>query len=448
MTKRAESEQKKAESEKGITRISVRGFKSLAEECSIQIRPLTILAGANSSGKSSIMQPLLLLKQTLECPYDPGPLLLDGPNVRFTSPDQFLSGTVLTNFVRDRFQVTVNTLPSAYVAETFRKKTDTEIELIESIYDLDDKQCRLRPGMRHEEVATQIGRLGGAYETLARVGPWEIQWEVSCDRCFLYATDYIITNGQKSATIFGPVTTASRFAAQIKNLIHVPALRGNPVRSYRKAAVGPDFPGTFENYVASVINHWQRTKDARLEELGGNLKNLGLTWKVEATELDATRVELRVGRCLQSEADDMVNIADVGFGVSQVLPVLVALLVAEPGQMVYLEQPELHLHPKARVALAGILADAAKRGVRVVAETHSALLLLAVQTLVAKGSISPENVILHWFKRGDDGVTKVTSAELDEAGAFGEDWPEDFGDVELEAESEYLKAAESRLMKR
>ncbi|MFP4415068.1 AAA family ATPase, partial [Coleofasciculus sp.] len=56
----------------GITRISVQGFKSLYDECSIEIRPLTILAGANSSGKSSIMQPLLLMKQTLEATYDPG----------------------------------------------------------------------------------------------------------------------------------------------------------------------------------------------------------------------------------------------------------------------------------------------------------------------------------------------------------------------------------------
>ena len=56
----------------GITKIAVKGFKSIAEECAIDIRPLTILAGANSSGKSSIMQPLLLLKQTLEAPYDPG----------------------------------------------------------------------------------------------------------------------------------------------------------------------------------------------------------------------------------------------------------------------------------------------------------------------------------------------------------------------------------------
>src|ERR1022692_4175754 len=74
-----------------ISQVSVTGYKSIGSECSVEIRPLTVLAGANSSGKSSIIQPLLLLKQTLEASYDPGALLLDGPNVRFTSGDQFLS---------------------------------------------------------------------------------------------------------------------------------------------------------------------------------------------------------------------------------------------------------------------------------------------------------------------------------------------------------------------
>jgi predicted ATPase len=111
---------------------------------------------------------------------------------------------------------------------------------------------------------------------------------------------------------------------------------------------------------------------------------------------------------------------------------------------VYIEQPELHLHPRAQAALANILADAAKRGVRVVIETHSELLLLAVQSLVAERQLSPDLVKLHWFTRGDDGMTKVSSADLDEAGAFG-DFPEDFSDVSLKLESRYLNAAESRL---
>jgi predicted ATPase len=117
-------------------------------------------------------------------------------------------------------------------------------------------------------------------------------------------------------------------------------------------------------------------------------------------------------------------------------------LAAEPGRLVYLEQPEIHLHPRAQVALAQILADAANRGVRVVAETHSSLLLLSVQSLVAENCIAPDKVKLHWFKRRADGVTEVKSADLDNVGAFG-NWPEDFADVELATQSRYLDAAES-----
>jgi predicted ATPase len=227
----------------------------------------------------------------------------------------------------------------------------------------------------------------------------------------------------------------------------VPGLRGNPERTYKiTATTGPEFPGTFEHYVASIVNRWQINEDLRLISLGRALGTLGLTWKVEAKSVDDTQVELLVGRLpnvAKSGATDLVSIADVGFGVSQVLPVLVALLVAEPGQMVYLEQPEIHLHPRAQVALAQVLADAANRGVRVVTETHSSLLLLGIQSLVAEGKLSPDKVKLHWFTRRDDGATAVTDADLDEAGAFG-DWPEDFADVDLETESRYIDAASSR----
>ena len=85
------SNHKQEEEPEAITSITICGFKSLVNEITIDIRPLTILAGANSSGKSSAIQPLLLLKQTLEATYDAGPLRIDGPNVRFTSYDRFLS---------------------------------------------------------------------------------------------------------------------------------------------------------------------------------------------------------------------------------------------------------------------------------------------------------------------------------------------------------------------
>ena len=236
----------------------------------------------------------------------------------------------------------------------------------------------------------------------------------------------------------------------VQDILHIPGLRGNPERSYQLSASGPSFPGTFENYTASVIARWMKEDKTKVSKLGAQLKRLGLTWKVEAKKLDDANVELRVGRLprpVQGGARDLVNIADVGFGVSQALPVVVALLEAKPGQLVFIEQPEIHLHPKAQVAMAGLLADAAKRGVQLVIETHSSLLLLAVQTLVAEGDLDPELVKLHWFTRDQkSGATKITSADLDEAGRFG-DWPEDFDDVALSAQSKYLDAVEAAVAK-
>jgi predicted ATPase len=140
-----------------------------------------------------------------------------------------------------------------------------------------------------------------------------------------------------------------------------------------------------------------------------------------------------------------VNLADVGLAVSSTLPVLVALIQAEPEQLVYIEHPELNLHPRAEWRLAQLLVQAANRGVRLVIETHSSLLLQGILTCVAKGDIAPSSVILHWFSRDSDGITRVEAANPDEAGRVGE-WPEDFSDVELRSSNAYLDAVSDRLL--
>jgi hypothetical protein len=241
-----------------------------------------------------------------------------------------------------------------------------------------------------------------------------------------------------------------RVAERLKEVIHLPGLRGDPKRTYSATAVEEAFPGSFDNYAPSIIAYWASGSPDRIRAISDDLRRLGLTWKVEAKALNDTQVELRVGRMPEPRrggAKDLVGIADVGFGVSQALPVVVALQAARSGQLVYIEQPEIHLHPRAQVAMARLLVNAANRGISVVAETHSSLILLAVQTLVAEGVIEPGLVGLNWFLRDEkDGTTRIKTAELDEAGRFG-DWPEDFDEVALEAENRYLSAAEERLAK-
>ena len=434
----------------GITRISVSGYKSLYEECSIEVRPLTILAGANSSGKSSMMQPLLLLKQTLEATYDPGALLLDGPNVRFTFASQLFSQIPGKNSC-DRLSVYLE-IGDESLKTIFKKEPKQEIEVISTTCKYQQQEFT---AVDKEDVIEQFEKWFNGDELWSKIfakPEQEIECYIMRSRCFLDINCQLALPHEKlgmvNFTIYDSRSRTSLFESEIRRLIHIPALRGNPERAYKTTAVGREFTGNFENYVASIINRWQKTEDNRLTDLAKALQTLGLTWKVDAKQINDVQIELRVARLPRSgEIEDMVSLADVGFGVSQTLPVLVALLVAEPGQLVYLEQPEIHLHPRAQAALAEILADAANRGVKVVVETHSDLLLRRIQTLVAEDKISPEKVKLHWFKRRDDGVTEVTSTDLDDAGAFG-DWPEDFSDVTLTEESRYLDAAESRLAQR
>jgi hypothetical protein len=406
----------------GITRIAVEGFKSIANRQEIEIAPLTILAGANSSGKSSIMQPLLMLKQTLEASYDPGALLIDGPNARFTFSQQFLSQT---GGPPGHLTVEIST-ENAYFAVSFSKAPEGGIDVVEERREIKGVPITLYPTMSPAAIQNLVEMyfVGRHFDHNV--------FAITRSRFFLR----IVAGG------IPEIPVMEWIAPYIRDVIHVPGLRGNTSRTYRASGVGPGFEGTFENYVASVILSWQKDKSQCYEELNRDLQCVGLARNVVALRLDDVTIELLVNRT--EDRPDVVSIADVGFGVSQVLPVLVALRAANQGQLVYLEEPEIHLHPRAQVKFADILADAAKRGVRVVAETHSSLLLRAIQTLIAKGALPADLVCLHWFSRDAEGVTQVKSAAPDENGAFG-DWPEDFGDVALQSEKEYLDAVEGKL---
>jgi predicted ATPase len=422
----------------GIAKISVRGYKSIYQEQAIDIAPLTLLAGANSSGKSSMMQPLLLLKQTLEARYNTVPLLLDGSHVKFTSTAQLFSQLGSQKGL-DEFSMGIEMEDGEAVNIVYKTSSQDELYVDKTIFHRPNTPTyEISAGMSHEQI---LAILPNELKAREKEGS---QWVIERSGCLL---DIVLRcQGNRPILSLDSLTFPVRLLQErhIDRMIHLPGLRGNPERHYPTTAIynTNQVVGTFENYVARLIRDWQINQEtAQLKQLGQALEKLGLTWKVEAKPVDANRVELRVGRLVDEQREsDLVSIADVGFGVSQTLPVIVALLVAKPGQIVYIEQPEIHLHPRAQINMAQLLADAANRGVKVVAETHSSLLLRGIQTLVTQGQLAPERVKLHWFTRDQNGATVVDTAALDENGAFGEEWPEDFGEVELDAEQAYLDA--------
>ena len=449
MAKRSNGTPSEPVSPSSISRITVSGFKSIGEEQSIEIAPLTILAGVNSSGKSSIMQPLLLLKQTLEASYDPGALMLDGPNLKFTMASQLLSREKKGK-TADRFSVGLQVESGLSFQSIFNKEPKTLMDVVETRYHGNEENLVLSTKEHKVKWISQKGSKP-VESPFIELSYQKLEPVAVRARCFL-KVGFKDVSGRIFPFPFHDSSlrffSIPDYEGSITGVIHLPGLRGNPLRTYSVAAVGDSFSGTFEHYTASVIFKWQEDKSTDvLDQLYADLKWLGLTWKVVAKRINETQVELHVGRLIEpipGGSKDLVSIADVGFGVSQTLPLLVAMHVAKPGQLVYLEQPEIHLHPRAQMAMAQVIANASKRGVKVVIETHSSLLILGVQTLVAEGKLDPSLVKLHWFQRDADGMTKITTGNLDENGTFG-DWPEDFADVELGSQHRFLSAFETRM---
>jgi len=299
------------------------------------------------------------------------------------------------------------------------------MQLVEQTTTRGHERLTLRPHMPPEEIVAELDLPSAKGLPGLRVGR---------NRFFLVIASFDMPTASVTEWI----------VPYLRTTVHVPGLRAKSSRTYPRAVMDSGFPGTFDYYFASVIDQWQSAGSDQIYRLNEDLSHLGLAPNIVAQRLSESEIDLRVRRIPERDSNDTVSIADVGFGVSQTLPVLVALRAAYEGQLVYIEEPEIHLHPRAQVRLADILVGAAKRGVRVVAETHSSLILRALQTIVAKGEVAPEVVRFHWFTRDDRGVTTVRSATPDENGAFG-DWPEDFGDVDLQSEKDYLDAVESKI---
>ena len=355
-TEKPKSNSQSEQTKEGITRITVGGFKSIDQEQSIEIRPLTILAGVNSSGKSSIMQPLLLLKQTLEAPYDPGALLLDGPNVRFTSANQLLS-RMKNGKVTRTFHVGIEVGTEATVTNYFTYSEDKGFEVEQTTYESDKIKHRLYTGMPQEEI---LSALSASFESNSRafLGTISLKSDVvlTRNRCFLT----LAIKFEDGSTFATPIHLEAIAGEYIRQIVHLPGLRGSPARTYPVTAVSSEFPGTFENYVASVIRQWQTDSNKdKLEKVNRDLTKLGLTGKVVARPIDDTQVELLVNRFLDNNevgAEKMVSIADVGLGLSRTLSVVVALHAINHGQLLYVEEPDIYLHPRAQYTMAEVLA--------------------------------------------------------------------------------------------
>lgn len=233
-----------------------------------------------------------------------------------------------------------------------------------------------------------------------------------------------------------------------EKLFYLGPLRQSPTRTYlwRQSAptdVGTDGSDAVQALLAARDRGKTNARGATAnrapaepitveEHVSQWLQELGLASVFETRRLregdDFYEVILRAGPNARQ-----IPLVDVGFGLSQVLPVLVLLAYVPEGATVLLEQPEMHLHPAAQAGLADILIEVAEvRKLQVIVESHSEHLLARLQRRVAEGTISDDDVALY-FCEHDGQKSELTSLELNKFGEI-ENWPKNFfGDAMGEA---------------
>lgn len=427
-----------------LTELSLRNFKSWAQIDEMRLAPITGFFGTNSSGKSSILQLLLLIKQTIES-SDRAAVLEFGDDRSLTYLGNFrdvVFGHVTHGHLEfalswDSGKSVIVKDPASERRFSFREMSfraeleendDERLAVVAFNYDVANHRFTMRrtpsPPKKYELV-----REKGDYELLRTRGrPWGLPAPVK----FYGFPDRVFTDFQ-NAGFLGELQLI--FEQLFARVYYLGPLRDFPKRHYTWAGSEPaDMGGRGERVVDALlasrhrgkyVSPGARRKKRTLEEhIATWLKTLNLVhdFSVEPIAEGSNLYHVHIK---STSGAAKVLVPDVGFGVSQVLPVLVLCYYVPEGSTILLEQPEIHLHPSVQMGLADVFIDAVRnRNIQIILESHSEHLLRRLQRRVAEGTLKPDEAALYFCKTADSGST-LTPLDLDLFGSIT-NWPKDF----------------------
>lgn len=427
-----------------ITGLSAQNFKSWQDTGSLQFAPLTGFFGANSSGKSSILQLLLLLKQTVERPPEWDEPLYFGDEGAPADLRDFYTSVHRHN---QTFNLGISvswTLPrgtriKGYSADTLSFSTNIITNLEQS--ELRDFYYKLDHGVTFgirwpSQKSTTVSPRGYV------ITPKEYI-TIPNDRPVNPFRSYGVANPDGPQDPFLYLQKA--FEHLFSGVRYLGPRREDPRRYYRWEESHPkDVGGYGEQMISALLSSRIRRHRSIDEQIMRWLRELDLIYSYDLTPL--SDIEQNYELLIQQYKDGPeVGLTDVGFGVSQVLPVLTACYYAPEGSTLILDQPEAHLHPKAQSELADVLIDVVKnRKVQIILESHSEHLLLRLMRRIAEYGIEKEGIskdlTAFYFCEINDGNSKAEQLKVDEYGNIS-NWPRDFfgdemGDLAAKAKAE------------
>ena len=397
-----------------ITELRAQNFKSWQDTGRLQFAPLTGLFGANSSGKTSILQILLMLKQTVERPPDWNEPLYFGNEESLVNLGNF--GTVIHKHKQDL---------SLDISVSWKSSTVADINKYIRFYNLNVETLSSSQGDRDrsEEISfsTNIARgvVNNSYYA-TDLYRFDVQ-QPDLFRCYGFRT--------ARNQIMG---ISSRFEEDFENLfsriLYLGPLREHPRPRYTWDGDHPKGIGQEGEKAISALLSGRIRRLPIDEQILSWLQRLELIHSYDLHPVSDTSRDYEF-LVKQYKGGPEVRLTDVGFGVSQVLPVLILCYYAPEGSILILEQPEAHLHPKVQTELADVLIDVVKnRNLQIILESHSEYLLSRLQRRIAEKEIAATDTALY-FCEIKDGTSEIKPLDVDEYGNI-RNWPQDFfGDV-------------------
>lgn len=435
-----------------LTHLHIRNFKAWKDTGPIRLAPLTVLFGANSAGKSSLGHLLLALQQTARSTDrkralhlgDASSLIdlgtftdcLHGHDLK--QPLSFELGWTLpkaldvrdplqaeSRYQGDRMQLDVtlaaNKAQQPEVQALRYSLSSSDKEVLDVALERDEKR-KLNLTSDHYSFKMADGR----------------KWPLEEPEKFYRLSDTSMAR-YKNAGFLADLALATE--GMLERISYLGPLRSHPQRIYQWSGDTPASVGQMGEYAVAAILAAQGEGRRLNRQVGGHtkgfaefiaawLKDLGVIHDFAVRPVAEGRKEYEVLVRTHAKAPE-VKITDVGFGISQVLPALVQAFYCPPNSTVWMEQPEIHLHPQVQAELADVFISATQareggkpRDVQLIVESHSEHFLNRLQRRVAEGTVKPEDVAVYFCRRTGS-ATELEPLKLNMFGEI-ENWPENF----------------------
>jgi len=437
-----------------LTKLRIRNFKAWKDTGAIRVAPLTVLFGTNSAGKSSLGHLLLALKQTAASAdrrraFNTGDesslvdlgTFVDSLHGRDKNAQlEFSLGWTL----QEPFELT-NPLDEA------QQFSGARLSLTSTLAASESEQPIVR--RLHYELGAGAADAASLEATLEQspdgavhlhTKPYRLvradgrNWPLEPPEKFYRISDRSLARYKNADFLADFALETERLLAALS---YLGPLRDRPRRTYGWSGNTPEDVGARGEYAIACIlaadaarRTLTRGSEKKLQPFGefiaGWLVELGVIESFHVRPIAPGRKDYEVRlRTLGGLTD--VSLPDVGFGVSQVLPALVQAFYCPEGSIVWIEQPEIHLHPQVQAELADVFISAVQayengrpRYVQLIVETHSEHLLNRLQRRIAEAAIRPEDVAIYFAKPGSDGAA-LDELQVNELGDIT-NWPVDF----------------------